>query len=56
MQYFDDQATEGTTPTYFWTEMKMDSPFDDTDIMIANIYSEGHVVDYGGTLIVRWSN
>ena len=52
VQFFDDQATEGTIPTYSWKKMEMDSPFDDMGIMIACIYSEGHVVEYGGTLYV----
>ena len=50
--YFDDQAKDGSSPTYSWTKMKMWSPFDGWGIMAANVNSEGQAIVSGGTLYV----
>ena len=52
MLYFDDQAGDGSTPTYSWRIMKMTSPFDDGVIMTSNLNSEGQAVVGSGTLYV----
>ena len=52
MLYFDDQAKDGSTHIYSWTEMKISSPFDGWGIRAANLDSEGQVVVSGGTLYV----
>ena len=52
IRYFDDQARDGTAPTYSWTELNLCSPFDDWGYMRSNLYTYPITVVSGGALFV----
>ena len=52
IRYFDDQARDGTTPTYSWTKLNMCSPFDDWGYMRSNLSTYPLTVVSGGVLFV----
>ena len=55
MLYFDDQAKDGSTPTFSWTKMEMGSPFIHDwcfKHMISSLETDGQAVVSRGTLYI----
>ena len=56
MRYFDDQAKDGTTPTYSWKKMNICNPFDswgyDVNRTLSDFYTDPVTVVSGGVLYV----